>query len=39
MYVFVKIQLPKWNSSSLCNFRADDAEALVESEGNTVVYA
>lgn len=39
MYVFVKIQMPEWNSSPLYTFRADDEWALVESLAGSVVYA
>lgn len=39
MYVFMKIQMPEWDSSPLYTFRADDAWTLVESEGGAVIYA
>ena len=39
MYVFVKIQMPGWNSSPLYTLRADDEWALVESLAGSVVYA
>lgn len=39
MYVFMKIQMPEWDSSPLYTFRADDAWVLVESADGAVVYA
>lgn len=39
MYVFVKIQMPEWDGSSLYTYRVDEAWTLVESEGGAVVYA
>lgn len=39
MYVFVKIQMPEWDSSPLYTFRADDDWVLVESADGTAVYA
>ena len=39
MYVFVKIQMPEWDSSPLYTYLVDDAWTLVESESGAVVYA
>ena len=39
MYVFMKIQMPEWDGSSLYTFHADDQWILIESANGTVVYA
>lgn len=39
MYLFMKIQMPEWDGAPLYTFDVDDQWILIESAGDTAVYA